>query len=751
MANRMRGMLQVVSDLQQQGRVADQGGQIPSNGLAEAAGSAAADMSQLSAHIGRLADQAAQREGADEGRQAGMDPEFRPQNLGTIRAEAYDRAGLQIAETRLQTALTESLDGTYEKHKGDIKGLGGKLDGVAAGILQGAPDELKPELQLSFAKSRVGLMRQATREHEARVRAEQAGALQESLAAQMRTASQLAYGLGLDGEADRINAANVGQLSSLLSRTGVDGKPLLAPAAAAELRVGMVQAITDARLTGAFERLASIDEQRRFLDGLKGKFAGSMGLPAVYDLKGFEKIQGHLRAILHQRENEQRARNAGLSVFVKEVADNAAKGLPTKPDDLAALKSMVAGANDPRLSAGLREAEGVLAFGADFRGRSREAQETYLRTERDRLERDGVPLGAPDRVRLAFAEKFVETQAREIKQDPLAWADQIEVVRGGIPPVDPQDPVSLRQRGAIAMVVRDRFGLKETPVLFAHEAQRLSAMMARGGAEALAVAGTLASAGPYADAYMAAVGKHAPAMGVLGDLVAENPKQPPQAARDAADGMALRNLKEVPPRVKHQRSTELATEVAGPALAARPGYLAAVAAVTDLAYEARSRQPQHAGKTDFNDALWTEIFHEVLGQRKAGGHTYGGIGTTGGWGGFGGSQILVPAGVRSDKLDTLIGALETGDLDTLGRPMIARKDGPVLVGLPEIKNAHLVNVGPGRYALALGDPASADPQYLIGDPSVSPVGRSGEYILDLNRVMPELKRRRRDLFIEGAR
>lgn len=198
--------------------------------------------------------------------------------------------------------------------------------------------------------------------------------------------------------------------------------------------------------------------------------------------------------------------------------------------------------------------------------------------------------------------------------------------------------------------------------------------------------------------------------------------------------------------MKPEQAKQLAAEVAGAAASAMPETLAAAVAVASSAYEVRARQARHAGSSEFLPDLWKKTLAEVLGAESDGHATYGGIGRAGGW--WSGRDVLVPRGVRADAMDEVIGALSDADFGTLGWPVDGRGR---MLGLQDIKSGHLVSVGPGRYLIARNDPASGDPQYMAGDPRVSRTSPDGLYVLDLNPVLPRLKKLRPGLFLGGAR
>src|SRR5262245_45152061 len=106
--------------------VALSAGQLDS-GIDEALKRLSGQFGNLADRVGHLADRAAAREGTEEGRQAGLDPEFRRRNDGTIRGEAYDAAALEVQRAQLVSRMGEDLHQAYEKHQGSPAALDAAL------------------------------------------------------------------------------------------------------------------------------------------------------------------------------------------------------------------------------------------------------------------------------------------------------------------------------------------------------------------------------------------------------------------------------------------------------------------------------------------------------------------------------------------------------------------------------------------------------------------------------------------------
>lgn len=734
MANRMRGLVPIATGLDGAGHAGGRSGAVVDSNADSALSALAGEFADIGNRIGRMADKAAAREGDIEGRFAGLDPEFRTRRDNTIRGDAFDRAGLQTAETRLKTQLDVGFDGAYEKHGADPQKLQQALAAQASGVLSGAPDELKPELQQLAARKSFGLMRQSQRELIARTRAEETAALQEELQRNLRGIQQRAFGLGLDASADQVIAGDMAELTRTLLRKGVDDKPLIGRAQAAKLLEAVKQDVTEARLLGAFDRLPSLDAKRQFLAEFEKDFGRSAGLAAQFDFDGFRRVGGMLGSELRRAEAEQHKIDTLIGREVRDIADLAEKGFAPPAEALAAVKARVASSGSPALEAALGVAEETLRWQQSARRRTPAELDGYAAQLRDVARQSGATPAMAARIKVA--ETLAEEARRELKQDPLGWADRVGLV--DVPPLDLQDLAgSVKNRIAIAETVAQRYGI-EPEYVRPDERQRLAAMAAQGGDQLLGVATTVAgTAGDRAPAIMAEIGKDAPVVALIGSHVITSGKT--KLASDAAAGIALMRTeghKPVAPPAKDAR--QYAVKGHGGALSGE-GYQAfeqTTIAAANAAYEMRHRV---RGLAEFDADLWTKTYREVLGEREIGGEIYGGIAVAKDgrfWGGEG--AVIVPPDVRQDGFHDLVDAVRIEDFTAAPR----HGDGTAAT-IADIRRARLEQAGPGRYWLNLGTPEA--PRYLQSPSAREP------FVLDIEAMKSTLQKRRPDLYLGGGR
>ena len=313
-----------------------------------------------------------------------MDPEFRPRRDNTIRGDAFDKAGLQVAESRLRVSMETGLERAYEKHNGNPAGLAKSIDGISAPLINSAPEELQPKLTLLAQTKRLAYMRDAFRQQVATARQEQTAALQGELEQSLKGLHQQAYSLGLDGEADKALAGNYSVLEGALGRNGLDGKPLVSPEQREKILRGARETMTEARLFGAFSRLESPEAKAQFIQQLEQDWQSGSGLAKEFDLKGMRSMRSMLEGEFRRTESERGVMARALAKQVDQVAKNAEKGYSPRPEDLAQIKAAVTATNQPELQEALAGCPKLPSSSARVRGapRRRSSSATSRRKRR---------------------------------------------------------------------------------------------------------------------------------------------------------------------------------------------------------------------------------------------------------------------------------------------------------------------------------------------------------------------------------
>ncbi len=729
--NQQRGLVRINTTLNGRASPTESGIDLPASGgeqaarsVAAAHGSVANELADLGNVIGKYADHAAAVEGERAGRQAGLDPEFRPTRAITIRGEAYDRAGLDVYRSTVAIEIDNDI------------ASGGDLGKKREGWLARVPEELRPDVVHKFRRAEISQARQAARAHAARIKTESQVALQSELDTSIKTLHQRAFQLGLDGKSDELIARDLSDLEQLLARTGADGKPIVSPSSARKNLIQAKEVVADARLLGAFDRLPSVAAKKAMLDKIEDDFKNSRGVAKIYDLPGYRRITGQLGAELRRAQTEDRARSSAVLNDIKDLQRFAEKGHAPTPDQLAGIRARAEATSNTDVTAQLALVEDI----ANWQQGARRATPAEIDAYAAQV-RDGIKEHGPNEVsvgRLEMAEKLATEARKEIKKDPIGWADRVGLVN--VTPLDFSEPdkaaVSVKARVAQAEAVASHYKIAPT-YLQPEERRVLATIASQGGAQTLEIATTLSqAAGDRAPAVLSEVFDEAPTIAVLAGHVHEAGVT--SAARDAADGLALAKTEGFKPLApKKQQAREIAVQVGRGAFTAMPRAEQAVMSLANKIYEVRARR---AGVEEFDVDLWEAGFREAIGERTHAGDTYGGIALRGGGWLFGGRAIVVPPNIKQDGFDDVINAIRLDDLvDVFGAPL-DKADKPV--SIEAVRRAEFVTVGHGKYWLAMGDIDSGDPQFLKG-------GNGRPYELDLNALAPRLSKRRPDLYFGG--
>lgn len=713
---------------------------VPEDGAARAWASLAADFSGVGDKIGQLADHATAVAGKAAGEQAGLDPEFRPKRSLTIYGEAFDKAGLNIHKTQMSIHMLDDMAKTYDANKGNPAGLAKALTEKRRAWIGNAVEEIRPELTLEFDKQHLTLMREAVRAQHAAVEASNKEALQTDLTASLKRIQQRAYGLGLDPKSDEVLASDVAAIEGLLGRNGLNGKPLVNPAAAAKIVASTREAVSKSRLFGAFSRLPTLDEKAEFIKKLEADFAEGKGAAKDFDLADFDSVSSHLKSEYRQAHTAAQLGIREAEAQIKMVAQLAEKGLTPQPDDIAALKAQAATIADAKLSQNLDNAIALL----DLSQTAKKATPAELDAAISKMRGDLQTQGAEkvDMKRLNFLETLSRNMHGELAKDPIGWVAKVGLATPAPLDVASGDGLakSIAVRVGQAEEIAGHYSIK-TQYLRPDEKTALTAAMAKGGQEAVTVMSAIArGAGDRAPVVLAEISKHGPATAQLGHLVAEAGEI--DVVRDAADGLALRGTPDFASLAPSAKVANAAAQkVFDVAYARFPATQSALIALANAVYDKRARQQ---GVTEFDEDLWGRGLRELTGEQTVGNETYGGLVTQGDvWAGrWYRVPIVLPANMSKERWRDAVDMLQLDDLKAAGLGEPAGDNGSA-VSMERLKSGYLVQVGNGRFRVALGGGAltPGSEKYVTRGGSDKP------FILDFRALEPILSKRRPDLFL----
>ena len=449
--------------------------------VSSSASSVAGELAKFGKEVGVYADHAAKVEGEKAGRQAGLDPEFRPTGQMTIRGEAFDRAGMDVYKTNAKIEIEADIE-----KGGD---LGAKQRAWAARV----PEEMRPEVDHMFRRAGFAKAREESRAAAARASSEATAALQNDVDRQTKGLHQRAYALGLDDKSDEVLAKDLGLYEASLRRAGPDGKPLVTPEAAQQLMRQARETVNDARLLGAFSRLPTVEAKEAFLAKLDEDFKGSAGIAQHYDFRGFQRIQRQLEGEMRSSRAERGAQTAAVVEDIKAAGKLAQKGYPLSPDQIAGFRARATSSPDPTLTAQVDQLEELASFQTAAR-RSQPAElDAYAANLREQMRVRGPNERAAARVELA--EKLAEEARKQLKSDPLGWAERVGLMK--IAPLDVSSPenalATFRARIAQAEEIGKTYG--QAPVyLRPEEKRRIAHAASQGGAAMIGVAEAISKA-----------------------------------------------------------------------------------------------------------------------------------------------------------------------------------------------------------------------------------------------------------------
>jgi hypothetical protein len=415
----------------------------------------------------------------------------------------------------------------------------------------------------------------------------------------------------------------------------------------------------------------------------------------------------------------------------------AEKGFAPNPREVEALRAKVDSSRDPQLIQEFREAETIMQWQDAARKVRPDELDAFIRSETDRVAGKGAtPF---DVRRIEVADKLLTNMRKELKEDPLGWADRVGLVK--VEPIDFSSPeaaeASLAKRIEQADTVTKQYGTSIT-YLRPDERHKLVTAVEQGGDQTIAVAGMIAStAGSRTPAILGEIFKESPTAGVIGGLVAETGLSP--ASRDAADGLALSKqpgFQSLAPGAAKARVES--TALLGTALAGLPTAENAIISAANHIYNIRARRE---GIAEFDSSVWQQGLREALGERKVGDKVYGGVvdANPSMWGS---RNIILPPYLVQDGWRDAIEAMNMKDFEAAGLGLPAAPNGE-LISLNRVKGAILVQTGDGRYALSLKNPdMPGEEQWIVRNDAPSE-----RFEIDFRALRPRLETRRPDLFL----
>lgn len=452
---------------------------------------------------------------------------------------------------------------------------------------------------------------------------------------------------------------------------------------------------------------------------------------------------------------------AGIDQVIKDQTGVAQQGYAPPAPVMDELRRQVAATKDPMLAAKLQALEQNVVMTQRLQAAPPLAIEEQARILRENAAQAGATKEGLSAIQ--HVEKVGEAVRKATNEDPMGYAAKIRlnVPLADGPPADlepahrarwkmPIAPVELEQidfrsqdidrmlatRADQAKAVGRYYG-QPAQMFTKNEREFLKDTLRKGGDGMLFVLGKIAvsaaRAGIEPSVVMKEFSKDAPEVAVIGEMVANNAD--PTIQKTAAAALAWRTAqgeKFVSTIDKLQAQPDI-SEYAD-VLSTTPLRVDAVKQTANLLYEYEARRN---GVTQFDGTIYKSVLRRIMGETTDGqGNTYGGVGKQGtGWtDGKWSSKVFVPAEVKQDSFDDMVGALRARDLpdppvDSTGKAL----------SMTDIRRATWVSVGPGQYALQQSKDADGT--------RVMAFNRSGQpYVVDVRPLLPDIRKRKPEIF-----
>jgi hypothetical protein len=662
---------------------------------------------RLAEKVSGWTDRAVAAEGERRGMIGGLDPEFRPLRSNTIYGQAHDRAGTRAFLDTQENALAAQIDQFAIDNPADPVAITNAINGLEAKTVEALEKKNFPEARVAFAgffgRARTTYTREAIRAKTEKDRGVFLAAANEATQRNYNEIDRAAYAGGLDDEADATIAATIEAVERRVE-AGVEAEIYTPDQARRQVEEAKTRAMTG-RIAGAFDRATGIDEKKKILDSFNRDYADAKsGLSAVMTGDDAERMRRYMEAGINNAAADARAALTDIDRAAGSIEDRNADGFSAPATEVAAIEAAAASTGDPVAIERVEAMKSFQALSEQLTRMSPLEIETLRRQTVTEMEKSGASarstevLGAIDKVKTRMADA--------LSSDPYAWgarAQKIEPVAALTFDGGPAGASTFAARVKARDRLRQHYG--DVPFFTAAEKETLKVVTRAGGAPALAVAEQLVTAlGSEAGNVLAEISADAPVLANIAGRMASGVTG--TVGVDAMAALEARRQPDFKPvTIRDAQEAIAARDALGGAYAADPRAESAVRAEAKLAFEKRARDMGLAG--DVSDdpaalAIYEQALDEAAGGSMRGGVKYGGLDEVNG------VTIVTPPDAAAGEVEDLLHRLT--DLSKL--PPIGAANG-VEIGAGQIQGATLVTVGNGRWRVALGDPRTADPRYVM--------------------------------------
>lgn len=596
----------------------------------------------------------------------------------TIRARAFNKGAQMAHAAAIQTDIRSSIGRMELQHKSDPAGFDAALQGYRDGLFEEIDPILRPHAETEIAdfssRAQLRILEQS-----------QANQIKEN-AAQIATMST-------GFRDDAMNAYRAGDLEMGLDKQlqlfqtwdeGVkDG--VLDAEKVAKAKTAFMETSESNLLLGRFEKTLKEDGIEAAENALANarKFTDSDISPETRDklVSSMETRLSKARTARNRELTRKKAESAAIEKRMKSSVDSAIYALDRGyiPEDLEMLSSLVEGTD---LAVKLEKASRFAEKANEFSLLGPAEQEAVLTALMSKEDLSGTDVELLERYKKV--NKHMESM---LKDNPLQLAVEQGVLTG-LPPIDLNNPETLKQRMLAVQTAESHYDRDFSPLTKAEVAQMSAAMEKFDADQKLAVLGVVvATTGDNSMEIMEQLDKsNHTILAMAGSLMAEGQADVARLAILGNEQIQLN--KGILP--KDADTAMPINEYLGTAFIANPRHQSAIIRATKSVYAALAADAGILDGTldpDLLDSALEAVTGGVIMRDNPG------------WG-TGDSYIPAPErGVSEDQFEDWIDGITAADIEAMGGVMAITADE---AAKQVQEHGMLVGVGKGRYLVNVG-------------------------------------------------
>ena len=622
---------------------------------------------------------------------------FRLSRSWTLRGQAHDDAALNIMSDRIEADALGKFEQIAVNAGNDPAAITQGFEAYRKSVVSQLPLEMQPGFNAMVARNQIGYTRQAVREHEAQLKAEAEASFITAYEAKRRNVVQMATRLGTDEQGADTLAAELASLDNFIA--SAQGTT---PQERAKLTAELKDDVVTAQLLGQFENTPDAAGRATFAATLQESWTNGAGPARQLSPEAYARVTSQMTQTLARDETTRLKQVNTTERQVDAVLTRVKAGYAVPEAERASIKAQVASIGDPELAAQFGFFERLANWQAANRHATPEAIGRQITAYEAEVNARGAT--ADDVTALDSMRGLQKATLDGLDKDPLGWAQQAGRIE-----VEPlaftnqaSMELSLRARAADATAVAQSYG---RPIRFfrPEEREALTRKLADDPNIMVGFVQTLRKTLGDKDTpkALAELSKDAPVLAHVAGLSMMTSDD--ALMRETATALKVRQIDGYQPVVMPQGQRPVLD-----ALTFLPGLDAAASKTAELLFDIRARQSglDPAKNPEAAQTLWGNTISEVLGARQINGETYGGLADVNG------RMTLVPTDMTAAQLQGRMDAINDATLADL--PPIKTLNG-YRIDARELATARLVPVAPNKYRVALGDPASEDPRYVMGE------------------------------------